>query len=239
MRPWDPFISSEEQQLYLRGGFGKIPAIKGRAALAIVDVQYRMMGTRPMPLAEAIAEFPTSCGEAGWRALPSIRRLRDEFRARRWPIVYVALGRKTSFKRADEGVSGGTGLGLAPSSITPRGTGGGPSGYDIVAEVAPEPDDTLIWKYGPSAFFGTPLASLLVDRNIQTLVVAGSSTSGCVRATAVDGFSHGFNVLVPEEAVFDRSSTSHAVSLFDMATRYAAVAPCQQIVTLISTNRGD
>jgi len=78
-KPWDKFVSKEEQERYARSGFYKTPPI-GKAALLIVDMQYRMLGTRPMPMDEAIKEFPTSCGEVGWAAVPRIRRLRDYFR---------------------------------------------------------------------------------------------------------------------------------------------------------------
>ena len=81
----------------------------------------------------------------------------------------------------------------------------------------------LLPKKHPSAFFGTPLASYLIERGVDTLVVTGCTTSGCVRGTVVDGFAYNFRVLVPHECVYDRSQVSHAVNLFDMSEKYADV----------------
>ena len=81
----------------------------------------------------------------------------------------------------------------------------------------------LLPKKHPSAFFGTPLASYLIERGVDTLVVTGCTTSGCVRGTVVDGFAYNFRVLVPHDAVYDRSQVSHAVNLFDMSEKYADV----------------
>ena len=81
----------------------------------------------------------------------------------------------------------------------------------------------LLPKKHPSAFFGTPLASYLIDLRVDTLVVTGCTTSGCVRGSVVDAFAYNFRVLVPWDAVYDRSQVSHAVNLFDMSEKYAEV----------------
>jgi nicotinamidase-related amidase len=81
----------------------------------------------------------------------------------------------------------------------------------------------LLPKKHPSAFFGTPLASYLIDLRVDTLVVTGCTTSGCVRGSVVDAFAYNFRVLVPWDAVYDRSQVSHAVNLFDMSEKYADV----------------
>jgi nicotinamidase-related amidase len=81
----------------------------------------------------------------------------------------------------------------------------------------------LLPKKHPSAFFGTPLASYLIDQRVDTLVVTGCTTSGCVRGSVVDAFAYNFRVLVPWDAVYDRSQVSHAVNLFDMSEKYADV----------------
>ena len=74
-------------------------------------------------------------------------------------------------------------------------------------EVAPREGDILLPKKHPSAFFGTPLASYLIDLGVDTLVVTGCTTSGCVRGTVVDAFAYNFRVVVPEECVYDRSAS--------------------------------
>lgn len=96
-------------------------------------------------------------------------------------------------------------------------------GYDFVREVAPREGDVLLPKKHPSAFYGTPLVSYLIDARVDTLIVTGCTTSGCVRASVVDAFSNNFRVIVPHDAVYDRIPTVHQVNLFDMAQKYADV----------------
>ncbi|GAA3393079.1 isochorismatase family protein [Cryptosporangium minutisporangium] len=94
---------------------------------------------------------------------------------------------------------------------------------DVMPEVAPQPGDVVITKQYASAFFGTSLAATLASRRIDTLVICGVSTSGCVRATAVDAISSGYVPIVVREAVGDRDPRPHEASLFDLAAKYAEV----------------
>jgi nicotinamidase-related amidase len=94
---------------------------------------------------------------------------------------------------------------------------------EIVPEVAPWPGELVLRKSAPSAFWGTPLIGQLNYLDVDTLLVAGESTSGCVRATVVDAAAHRFRTIVVEECVFDRHEASHAINLFDMHQKYADV----------------
>jgi maleamate amidohydrolase len=102
-------------------------------------------------------------------------------------------------------------------------------GYDFVAEVAPRSEEITIPKFQASAFHGTALISYLVGLGVDTVVVTGCTTSGCVRATVVDACALNFKVVVPEDAVYDRSQTSHAVNLFDMSSKYADVLTTDEL----------
>ena len=210
-KPWDGVIPDEEQRAYRAAGFGRPSGLGSRPALLVIDVQYRTVGTQPRPFWEAIEEFPTSCGEVGWRAVANIRTILGVFRERGWPVLYPHVAPKQSF-------DGGRLADKVPAIMTVGGRG-----YDFVEEVAPAADDILLPKRHPSAFFGTPLASYLVNLRADTLVVTGCTTSGCVRGSVVDAFSYNFRVCVPSDAVYDRSQVSHAVNLFDMAEKYADV----------------
>ncbi len=211
MKPWDGIIPDEEQRAYAAAGFGKPTGMGKRPALLIIDVQYRTVGTTPQPFWESIKEFPTSCGQTGWDAVANIARLLKVFRENSWPVLYPHVAPKESFdagRLADK----------VPALMTVKR-----SGYDFVAEVAPQGKDILLPKKHPSAFYGTPLASYLVDLGVDTLVVTGCTTSGCVRGSVVDGFSYNWRITVPHDAVYDRSKVSHAVNLFDMGHKYADV----------------
>lgn len=218
MKPWDDIISDDEQRAYRAAGFGRPGGIGKRPALLIIDVQYRTVGTTPLPFWESIKEFPTSCGEVGWHAVDHIKLLLDEFRHRGWPVLYphVAPKKKTDGGRLAQKVP-------AIMNIPAHG-------YDFVTEVAPREGDILLPKKHPSAFFGTALASHLIDLQADTLIVTGCTTSGCVRGSVVDAFSLNFKVLVPQDAVYDRSRVSHAVNLFDMSEKYADVASTEAVL---------
>ena len=96
-------------------------------------------------------------------------------------------------------------------------------GYTIVPQIAPQSRDIVIYKHKPSAFFGTPLQSFLVQLGVDSILLTGTTTSGCVRATAVDAFSFNYRVALVEEGCFDRSQASHALSLCDLHAKYADV----------------
>jgi maleamate amidohydrolase len=106
-----------------------------------------------------------------------------------------------------------------------------PSLYAIRPEFKPQQGDVVITKQRASGFYGTPLMAHLTQLGIQTVIVCGESTSGCVRASAVDAYSNGFHVVVVEECCFDRSMLSHKVNLFDMHHKYTDVMHVDEVVT--------
>lgn len=217
-RPWDGVVSAEEVSRYEAAGFGRPTGMGQRPALLIIDVQYRTVGTRRLPYWEAIEEFKTSCGEDGWQAVDHIEPLLKLFRDRGHPVLYPYVAPKMGF---DAGRLGDKVPAIMNISA---------KGYEFVPQIAPVEGDVLLPKKHPSAFFGTPLASYLIERQVDTLVVTGCSTSGCVRGTVVDGFAYNFHVTVPQECVYDRSPTAHAVNLFDMAYKYADVRPIAEVM---------
>ncbi len=221
-KPWDGIISEEEKRAYAAAGFGRRTGLGARPALLIIDVQYRTVGSTPKPFWEAIEEFPTACGDVGWNAVSHISRLLALFRERDWPVLYPYVSPKESFDKGR----------LADK--VPAIMNIARNGYDFVKEVAPRENDILLPKKHPSAFFGTPLASYLINAGADTLVVTGCTTSGCVRGSVVDAFAYNFRVAVPHDAVYDRSATSHAVNLFDMSEKYADVSSTDELLAALA-----
>jgi nicotinamidase-related amidase len=217
-RPWDGIIPEGEQATYQTAGWGKPTGIGRRPALLIIDVQYRTFGDRPLPIEEAVKQLPTSCGEYGWRAVPQIAKLLATFREIGAPVLYPHVAVKG---RKDRGQFETKVPGVMDVPL---------EGYDFVAEVAPGPDDILIPKFHASAFHGTALTSYLIGLGVDTVILTGCTTSGCIRATAVDACQLNYKVVVPENAVYDRSPTSHAVNLFDMASKYADVLLAEELI---------
>ena len=214
-------IDDLTRRRYEAAGFGRPVGLGRRPGLLIIDVQYRTVGTTPMPFDDALGEFPTSCGEVGWQAVGHIERLLALFRAKGWPVLYPHVAPK---KEYDQGALGAKVPGIM--SIPEKG-------YEFVAEVAPRDGDVLLPKRHPSAFFGTPLASYLVQADVDSLVVTGCTPSGCVRASVVDAFSYNYKVAVPSDAVYDRSPTVHEVNLFDMAQKYADVSTTDALLSTL------
>ena len=220
-RPWDGYVPEGEQETYRLAGLGHAGGVGKRPALLVIDVQYRSVGDRPQPIREAIRQFPTSCGEAGWKAVEPIAVLIEQFRRNGWPVIYSYVAPKLAYDR-DRFAAKVPAVMDIPAH-----------GYDFVREVAPLPSDICVPKKHASAFFGTPLATYLIGLGIDSLVLAGCTTSGCIRASAIDACSLNFKILIPEEAVFDRSPTSHAVNLFDLSSKYADVMPTQDMRKLL------
>lgn len=217
-RPWSDLIPEEEQRAYRAAGFGRPSKWGTRPALLIIDVQYRTTGTTPKPFYEAIKEFPTSCGEIAWDAVKNIELLLKLFREKGWPVLYPHVAPKQSYDQ-------GRLAAKVPAIMTVAA-----KGYEFPPQIAPRETDILLPKRHPSAFFGTPLASYLVDSEADTLIVTGCSTSGCVRGSVVDAFAYNWRVTVPQDAVYDRSKVSHAVNLFDMSEKYADVMTTAEVM---------
>jgi maleamate amidohydrolase len=220
--PWEDLIPPHELALYRSAGFGKRLGFGKRPALLIIDVQYRTVGYMPQPIEQAIKEYPTSCGHYGWNSVANIQRLLALFRDKGLPIIYPHVAPKNRS-------NGGRFAEKAPSIMAID-----EGGYYFVKEVEPKEGDILLPKNHPSAFFGTPLTSYLVDHGVDSVVVTGCTTSGCVRATVIDAFSYNFRAIVPHECVYDRSQVSHRINLFDIASKYADVVETGDAMQLVA-----
>lgn len=220
-RPWDALIPDTDRAAYAAAGFGGPSGIGRRPALLIIDMQYRTTGTRRVPMMQSMQEFPTSCGEAAWAAADRIEPLLALFREKNWPVLYPHVAPKHA---NDTG---------RLAAKTPSMWSVPARGYDFFEPLAPREQDILVPKKHPSAFFGTSLASHLVDFGVDTLVMVGCTTSGCIRASVVDGFSYNYRVVVPQDCVYDRGDVSHRINLFDMSQKYADVLPSASLITAL------
>lgn len=217
--PWDGFIPEETLEFYKRAGFSGAPRPGVKPALLVIDTQYATTGEQPMPLQDAISYHPLNCGEYAWKAIPHIQNIIAAFRTAKMPIIYPHMaGRPLR----------GKSLRIPMPPINRRH-------YEIVAEIAPQEGDILVPKTAPSAFFGTPLVKYLNILNVDTLFMVGNTTSGCIRASVMDGAAYEYKVIVPYEGCYDRAPVSHAVNLFDIATKYAEVLTTGDAITLLQS----
>jgi nicotinamidase-related amidase len=213
MAIWDDVIPLEERELYERSGWGGRVGFGRRPALLVIDM-YTAFVDPAYPFASAGARECAS----------QIRTLLGAARSRGIPVFHTRGERKT---RAVERGRWKTARVYTP--IMER-----PEAYQIVPELAPLPDEPVIVKAFPSGFVGTNLLSYLVWHGVDTVIVTGTVTSGCVRDTVLDAFNHNYRVVVPVEAVCDRGVTSHKVTLFDIHMKYGDVIPLAEVLEYLS-----
>jgi maleamate amidohydrolase len=212
--------SHYERETYV----GKNPAL-----LAIDLYKLAYLGG-PKPVEELIDTYPSACGEFAWNAIPPTERLFKAARAVGIPIIYSTAETRTE-ARADPKFG-------HPYSTNRQTVPRNPDVWEIKEEFAPMEGDLVVYKQRASAFFGTPLISELNRMGVDSLIVCGESTSGCVRATVVDGYSTGIHTTIAEECVFDRHELSHKVNLFDLHHKYADVMHTDEIVQHLYSTAG-
>ena len=201
-------------EIYQRGTFGSRSGVGRRPGVLVVDFCLGMTD-------------PTSpLGSDMTAALSATRRLLDTCRRLGLPIVYTTV-------RYDKGCpDGGAFLEKVPA-LRVFEEGGPWSAID--ARVAPCPGEPIVVKKFASAFFGTSTASIFTSHGVDTVIVTGSTTSGCVRASAVDALQSGFRVVIPRECVADRAPGPHEANLFDLHAKYADVVSLDELLALLDT----
>jgi maleamate amidohydrolase len=226
-RIWEKYLDESDARIYSGAGLGTTYGLGKKPALLIVDVQYGFTGDGPEEIEKAIKIYPTSCGTASWEAIPHIRRVLETSREKGLPVIYTIIEGSKCSDNDRVAIKGQ--IFEHPLLLE------GEKGTLVVEELAPINGEVILSKKKPSAFFGTPLVSLLTAKGIDSVIVTGCTTSGCVRATVVDAFSNNYKVVVPEECVFDRGITTHAINLFDIQQKYGDVIPVEQVISLLET----
>ena len=182
-RIWDKFLTERDKAVFAASGYGALADWGKRPALIIVDVNYAFTGEKTLPILESIKKWRNSCGEDGWDAIPVLQQLILSCRSKGIPIIYT-----TGTRRSDTWNGGSWLWKNTRGKEAPKLTETGLDGNVIVKEIAPQPQDLVIRKEKPSAFFGSPLASYLQLLSCDSIIVTGTTTSGCVRATVLDAF---------------------------------------------------
>jgi len=216
MATWDDVLTQRDQQVFALSGYGKRGGFGQRPAVLLIDVNYNFVGDKPEPILESVKRFRNSCGAEGWEGVHRIRELLIEARKKHLPTFYTTGHDDRTNSRSSEDM-----------------TEAWDKGNEIVEEIAPQAGDIVVRKQKPSAFFGTPLISMLNEVHADSVLVTGTTTSGCVRASVIDAFSYNLKVSVIEECVFDRGQASHKINLFDMAMKYADVISLKEATDYI------
>lgn len=225
---WNQFLTERDKQVFAAAGYGARQGFGKRPALLVIDVNYNFCGDKKEPILESIKRWRNSCGQEAWDGVAAIAQLVEACRAKGLPIIYT-----TGDKRADNWDAGSWAWKNRRNGEAPRVPVTNQDGNDVVDEIAPGPQDVVIRKLKPSGFEGTPLASFLTLLGADSVLVTGTTTSGCVRATVLDAFSLNYRISVVEEGCFDRSQASHAINLCDMHAKYADVVPLEETLGFI------
>jgi len=211
------FIPEEDLRSFRKAGMGRRIGFGNSPAIIVIDVTNAFVRK----------SLPLSSEKGAEDTVEAISRLIAKARAVDIPIIYT----KGYAWRTQEEL--GRWIDKEDSWSEPGSTLRKASTHAIVNEISPRRGDIVITKPKPSAFFGTQLASVLTYRSVDTVIVTGLTTSGCVRATVVDAFSLNYRAIVPIECVGDRSNISHEVNLFDMSMKYADVVHLERVLAYL------
>ena len=218
MAQWDKFLTDRDKEVLSVWGKKDQDDFGLRPALLLVDVYYGSVGHERKPILESIRDWPMSCGLEGWAAVDRMVEVVAAARTNGVPLIYArgtpsfpsdpsrVIERGKSKRRVDH----------LPPEIRKLDN-------EIIAEVAPRDGDIVLGKTAPSAFNGTPLLHYLRQTGIDTLIIGGESTSGCVRATVIDAQALRFKIGIIGECCYDRIEAAHWMNLFDMHQKYGEV----------------
>jgi maleamate amidohydrolase len=222
-RPWDGLYGPDQLAVWEAGGYGSRAGLGQRPAVLVIDPVRAFTGYPGEDHLESVKRFRQSCGPYAWEAIPHIQRLLAAGRARGFPVIYTRASiLPPELRGARRRKNSRVGRESTETAI---------EGHEYPPEIAPQPGELVIDKTKPSVFFGTPLLSHLQMYGVDHLLVAGTTTSGCVRASVYDAFSLNFSITIPYECVFDRFITSHRVNLFDMNSKFADVISIDELMT--------
>jgi len=209
---WKDLVDEEILEIY--AAYHRETYVGPAPAVLAIDLYRNAYAGGNIPVRQANRAHPGSCGENAWKAIEPTQRLFKAARAAGVPVIYTT-------RHADTG-------GVKSTNRKMRGES--EEQYAIVEALAPQPGERVIHKERASAFFGTALVAHLRELRVESLIICGESTSGCVRASTVDAYSYGFHNTVVEECTFDRAMLSHKVNLFDLHHKYADVMHLEQVV---------
>jgi maleamate amidohydrolase len=217
---WEDAIDDEIRAI--AGNYAARMGLRDRPALLCVDNYNAVFGDKPEPVLQAMQRFPSSCGTAAWDAIEPTRKLMAAARANGIPVIHsTAIADVPDIVRTAQ-TTKRSNVGQDPKW-----------NYSHFEQLAPLPGEIVIEKLRATAFYGTPLNAYLTQLGINTVIVCGNSTSGCVRASAVDGYNAGYSIAVVEECVFDRNWLSHKINLFDLNCKYADVMFVDEVLDYV------
>ncbi|MDA4130341.1 MAG: isochorismatase family protein [Thaumarchaeota archaeon] len=213
---YNDLIPQSDLEAYRKGGFGKRMGFGKKPCVIVIDMTYGFVDPKN-PLAQ---------GSMGFKAVTNLKILLEKARSRKVPILYTT---------ALNSISNSIPIGISRKVLVENPK---PEENMIVDEIAPHDGDIVVPKGKASIFFGTTILTFLNRKHIDTLIVTGMTTSGCVRGTVVEAASYDYFVTIPEECVADRAVVPHKANLFDMEMKYADVIPMKEVLEYFDSLTG-
>jgi nicotinamidase-related amidase len=204
----------QAREVYAKARLGESITMGSRPAVLVVD------------LSCGFTDPESTLGSDLTAEVEATKRLLDTAREKGLPVIFTTIGFEESLK------DGGLWLQKVPA-LGDLQLGG--RWVEIDPRLERRPEETVIVKKVASAFFGTNLASVLISQGIDSVILCGATTSGCVRATAIDLLQYGFPTLVPRECVGDRAQAPHEANLFDIQAKYADVVPLEEALAYVDS----
>ena len=222
---WDDMLTETDKIVIEKGNYGQPRGLGKKPALIIIDLQPNYVGD-DVPIEEQLDKWPSGGGNIAWECVRNIISLRDAAREAGVPIFYTKNEQKRSMA----------------FDIFANKTKRDQSKYmegaweaDLLECLKPLPNEMVISKNYPSAFYGTPLQSYLIKLGIDTLIVTGGSTCGCCRTTAIEAVTRAYNLAFVQDCVYDRVTLSHKATLFDIWMKYGDIPTSAEVKEYFKT----
>jgi maleamate amidohydrolase len=210
-------MSDDTREIYERARLGQSVTLGIRPAVLVVD------------FSRGFTDPECTLGSDLTREVEATNRLLAVAREREIPVIFTTIGFEPNLKDAS----------LWPEKLPAlEELIVGSKWVEIDPRLERREDETVVLKKGPSAFFGTNLPSILISQGVDTVVLCGATTSGCIRASAVDLLQYGYPTLVPRECVGDRARGPHEANLVDIQAKYADVVPVEDAVSYLESVAG-
>lgn len=216
---WKDLLSEQDKQVITKAGYDTKGASSwesrglGENPLVLVIDMQRLVVGDDVPILKAIEDYRTAMGDIAWEAIDHIGPFLKFVRERGLRVAYTRV---------------------IPSSYDDPDH----EDLDIVEPVAPKEGEPVLDKSYASAFYGTDLLSRLVRGGHDSVIIVGNSTSGCVRATTIDAQQNGFDVILPQQCLFDRIEASHKIGLLDLWMKYAEVMEREEVEEYVEEMTG-
>jgi nicotinamidase-related amidase len=205
------------REVYARARIGEAVTLGSRPGVLVVD------------FSRGFTDPACTLGSDLTAEVEATKRLLDAARAKGLPVIFTTIGYDASLR------DGGLWLQKVPA-LGELQVGG--RWVEIDPRLEPRDDETVVLKKGASGFFGTNLGAILLTQRVDTVILCGATTSGCIRATAIDLLQHGWPTLVPRECVGDRARAPHEANRFDIQAKYADVVSLEDALAYVESVPG-